>query len=227
MRTVAIIQARMGSTRLPGKVLADLAGKPLLGRVIERVRRARTIDQVVVATSDRPADDRVAGYCSSLGVGCFRGSEEDVLDRYYQAARLWPAGAYARITADCPLLDPGVIDRVVTAFAQNDCDYAANFLRRTFPAGVDLEVFTFATLERTWREASEPAEREHVTPYMRQGNRFRLLGVENETDLSGNHHWCVDHPADLDFVRAVYADFADRPEFGLYDVLALLERKAA
>src|SRR5262249_8200207 len=116
-------------------------------------------------------------------------------------------------------------DRVVNAFAGKDCDYAANSIRRTFPDGVDVEVFTFAALERTWREAASPAEREHVTPYMRQAGRFRVLSVENETDLSGDHRWPVDPPADLSFVRAVFERLAGRPDFGMFDVLALLRRK--
>jgi glutamate-1-semialdehyde 2,1-aminomutase/spore coat polysaccharide biosynthesis protein SpsF len=225
MTVVAIVQARMASARLPGKVLADVVGKPLLGRVVERVRRARTIDRVVVATSDSPSDDPVAEFCSRAGIDCFRGSEADVLDRFYQASRAYPASAYARITGDCPLHDPEVIDRVVNAFLDKGCDYAANVIRYTFPDGLDTEVFTATALERTWRSASLPAEREHVTPHMRQGNRFRIRSVENEIDLSGDHRWSVDHPGDLEFVRAVYAYLADRPDFGLHDVLRLLEEK--
>jgi glutamate-1-semialdehyde 2,1-aminomutase/spore coat polysaccharide biosynthesis protein SpsF len=145
-------------------------------------------------------------------------------DRFYQATRHYPADAVVRITADCPLHDPAVIDRVVTAFAGAGCDYATNGIRYTFPEGLDTEVFTCAALERAWREARRPAEREHVTPYLRQPGRFRVLSVENETDLAGEHHRSVDQPCDLQFVRAVYGRLKDRPGFGMADVLDLLRR---
>ena len=216
----------MSSTRLPGKVLADLVGQPMLARVIERVRRATTIDEVVVATSTGSSDDAVAEFCAQRGIGCFRGSEQDVLDRFYQAATQFGAGIVVRITGDCPLIDPAVIDRVVTALRSAECDYATNTLRYTFPDGLDVEAFTFAALERAWREASKPAEREHVTPYLRVAPRFRTSNVEHSVDLSPKKlRWTVDEPRDLDFARAIYAEFSAQPDFGLQDVLDLLQRR--
>lgn len=222
MKTVAIIQARMSSTRLPGKVFADVCGQPLLHHVVCRARRARTPDQVVVATSDRPADDVVARFCEMSAVPCFRGSEEDVLDRYCHAARHFKAEAVVRVTADCPLLDPDVIDRVVQAFLAGDQDYVSNTLDRTYPDGLDVEVFSFAALARAWREARLPSEREHVTPYIwKHPELFRLGNVKQDEDLS-DLRWTVDEPRDLEFVRAVYRWLGPRSDFGMQEVLALL-----
>lgn len=227
-RVVAIIQARMGSARLPGKILADIAGRPMIWRVVNRVRMAQTVDHVVVATTTGPADDEVAAYCLGEGIACFRGSEDDVLDRYYQAARQFRADVVIRVTADCPFIDPGVIDHIVTAFGTGDCDYATNVIRYTYPHGLDTEVFSFAALEAAWHEAKQPSEREHVTPYIRNTpGRFRRLNVENETDLSGLQlRWTVDEPADLAFARACYASLGDlAATFGFRDLVALLERE--
>jgi glutamate-1-semialdehyde 2,1-aminomutase/spore coat polysaccharide biosynthesis protein SpsF len=221
MRTVAIVQARMASTRLPGKVLADLAGRPMLARVVERVRWAASVERVVVATSTSPADDAVARFCAHSGVACFRGAEHDVLDRFCQAARAHEADTVVRITADCPLLDPEVIDRVVGALRRDDADYASNVNPPTYPDGLDVEAFTFAALARAWEQARTPAEREHVTPYLRHSGRFRTSNVSHHTDLS-RHRWTVDEPADLEFVRAVYERFNGSAAFGLEDVLAYL-----
>ena len=169
MRTVAIIQARMQATRLPGKVLADLEGKPVLRRVVDRARRASTLDAVVVATSDNPADDVLAGFCREFGTDCFRGSRDDVLDRYRRAAECFQAEVVVRLTADCPLLDPQVIDRVVRAYGQGEFDYVSNALECTYPDGLDTEVFSYKSLERAWREARRQSEREHVSSYTTPG----------------------------------------------------------
>jgi glutamate-1-semialdehyde 2,1-aminomutase/spore coat polysaccharide biosynthesis protein SpsF len=225
-RTVAIVQARMGSTRLPGKVLADVGGRPMLWHVVSRLRRARRVDAVGVATTVSAADDPVAAFCRDEGVPCVRGSEHDVLDRYRQAAHALGAETVVRITADCPLLDPAVVDRVVDTFAAGEYDYACNVLRPTYPDGLDVEVFSRAALERTWREAEGPAEREHVTVYLRSSGRFRVApNVESEPDLSGQGlRWTVDSPADLEFVRRVYAALgSDGAAFGLPEVLRLLK----
>jgi glutamate-1-semialdehyde aminotransferase/spore coat polysaccharide biosynthesis protein SpsF (cytidylyltransferase family) len=222
---VAIIQARMGSTRLPGKVLLDLAGQPMLWRVISRTCRAKTIEQVVVATSTAAADDAIAAFCTERGIVCFRGSETDVLDRYYQAARCVQAQTIVRITADCPLLDPDVIDQVVHHFLSGAWDYVSNVNPPTFPDGLDTEVFSFATLERAWNEAHSPAHREHVTPYIRTSGRFQTTNIENEQQTSAHEQrWTVDDPADLEFARRVYEVFAAKLEFGLCDVLSLVEQ---
>ena len=220
---VAIIQARMGSNRLPGKSLAPIENRPMLWHVIHRVQRARKVDRVVVATSIAAADDAIAVMCQEIGVPCYRGSENDVLDRFYTAAREERAAQVIRITADCPLIDPEIIDRVVTRYQRGDVDYASNALVRSYPDGLDTEIFSFSVLERAWREAALPSEREHVTPYLRSGN-FRTANIENDAEPGYNHHrWTVDEPADLEFIREVYKAFRERESFGMKDVLQLLE----
>ena len=177
-KVVAIIQARMGSTRLPGKVLLELAGRTMLGRVVRRVRLAGLVDEVVVATTNAPADDPIVDECRRLPVACFRGSEHDVVERYHRAAAAYRADVVVRITADCPLIDPEVTDHVIRAFLQHRPDYASNTLHRTYPRGLDTEVFTAAALARACHEASEPYQRTHVTPYIYQHPEyFRLLAV--------------------------------------------------
>jgi glutamate-1-semialdehyde 2,1-aminomutase/spore coat polysaccharide biosynthesis protein SpsF len=226
-KVVAIIQARMGSTRFPGKVLAEIAGRPMLWHVVNRVRKARSVDKVAVATSNRSSDDAVAEFCVQNDIEFFRGSETDVLDRFYQTAKHFNADVVVRITADCPLIDPQVVDRVVNIYLEGGYDYVTNTLRYTYPDGMDVEVFSFAALEKAWREARLPAEREHVTPYLRTSGRFRVFNVENEVDLSKrNLRWTVDEPADLEFVRAVYARLGgDKQPFGLSDILELLDKE--
>ena len=203
-RIVAIIQARMGSTRLPGKVLKDLGGETVLARTVNRMRLARAVDEVVVATTVEQADDAIAEEAGRLGVPSFRGSEQDVLDRYYWAALAREAGVVVRVTSDCPLVDPRVADEVVRAFARASADYASNTLIRTYPRGLDVEVLSTDVLARAWREAREPYQRAHVTPYFYQNpDCFRLLSLTADADYS-SHRWTVDTPEDLEFVRAVY-----------------------
>ncbi len=226
---VAIVQARMGSSRLPGKVLADIGGKPMLARVVLRARRARTIDQVVVATTTDPSDDPLEAYCNSMGFPCFRGDPFDVLDRYYQAAKLFHADPIVRITADCPLIDPDEIDRTVKAFIENGVDFAANRLpppwKRTTPIGMDTEVVSFAALTRAWQEADAKYAREHVMPYLyEQEGRFKTLLVQHDPDL-GHLRLTVDTAQDLELVRSIYAAFGDRDDFTLSDILQLLHEK--
>lgn len=224
-RVTAIIQARMGSTRLPGKVLLDLAGEPMLVRVVNRTHRAQTLDEVVVATTTHSSNDVIAQLCAKHGWACFRGSEEDVLDRYYRAAVQHQADFVIRITADCPLIEPKVIDLVVRAFLEEGPDYASNVLERTYPQGLDTEVMTIAALERAWLEATESFQRVHVTPYLyRNPDLFRLLSVTNDCDYSG-HRWTVDTPDDLEFVRAVYDRLDRAGDFSWTNVLALLARE--
>ena len=224
MKIVAIIQARMTSSRLPGKVMADLAGRPLLDHVVKRAQRAHRLDLVTVATSDRPTDDVVACFCVERNIPYFRGSEEDVLDRYYQAARSFSAEVIVRLTADCPLLDPKVIDRVVRFFQAGDYDYVSIGIERTYPEGLDTEVLRWSALERAWREACLKSEREHVTPYLwKQPALFRLGNVKHKQDLSCLR-WTVDRPQDLEFVRRVYDYLGPDPTFGMEEVLALLRR---
>ena len=221
----AIIQARMGSTRLPGKVLAEIAGHPMLWHVVNRVREAKTLDKVIVATSDSPSDNILVASCEQDGIPCFRGREDDVLDRYYQAARWIGADAIVRITADCPLIDPVVLDKVVTAYLDGECNYASNTIERTYPDGLDTEVFSFEALEKAWREARLMSEREHVTPYIWKNlDLFRLRQVTQQTDLS-DLRWTVDEPEDLEFVRKIY-EYLYQPGhvFLMDDIVKLLQR---
>jgi glutamate-1-semialdehyde aminotransferase/spore coat polysaccharide biosynthesis protein SpsF (cytidylyltransferase family) len=222
---VAIVQARMGSTRLPGKSLAEICGRPMLWHVVARARRSRLVNKVVVATTDQAADDPIALMCRDEEIPCFRGSEDDVLDRFYRAAQAHSADVVVRITADCPLIDPEVIDEIVSRFKQSDCDYVSNTIRYTFPDGLDTEVFSFEALERAWREARKPSEREHVTPYLRTG-RFRRTNVESHATAGVDHQrWTVDLPSDLEFVRGIYGEFTGNINFGFRDVLELLRRR--
>src|SRR5277367_1518933 len=224
---VAIIQARMGSSRLPGKSLAEIEKRPMLWHVIDRVKRATLVDRVVVATSTAPADDVIEKMCQDNGVPCYRGSEHDVLDRFYGAARAEKASQVVRITADCPLIDPEVIDRVVRRFLRGDLDYASNAMVRSYPDGLDTEVFSFSALETAWHEAVKASEREHVTPYLRS-EKFRTANVENHSTSSYQHYrWTVDETEDLEFIRAVYKEFRGRDTFGMKDVLQLLEKTPA
>ncbi len=223
MKTVVIIQARTGSTRLPGKVLADIGGRTMLARVVRRTRRARRLDELVVATTERSADQAIVAECRALEVTVFRGSEADVLDRYFQAARQLGAEVVVRITSDCPLIDPGVVDRVLREFSAAAPDYASNTLKRTFPRGLDTEVMTFEALERAWCEAGEPYQRAHVTPYIYEHpTRFRVLSVTTDFD-AGGHRWTVDTTEDLELVRAIYARFGNSDAFAWRDALMVLD----
>ncbi len=225
MKIVAIIQARMGSTRLPGKVLQAIGGKTMLARVVERTRQASRLNQVIVATTQAVADQAIVDECQRLQVSCFCGSELDVLDRYYRAAQAHQAEAVVRITSDCPLIDPEVIAQVISTFLQEPCDYASNVLERRFPRGLDTEVMSVETLERAWREAQAPYERVHVTPFIWQNPQlFHLTSVKGDVDYS-QQRWTVDTPEDLEFVRQVYARFAGRDLFSWREVLALMERE--
>jgi spore coat polysaccharide biosynthesis protein SpsF len=223
MRFLGIVQARMGSTRLPGKVMMDLAGRSMLERVVRRAGRARTLEGVVVATTVLPEDSVIEGLCREMSWPCFRGARDDVLDRYYRAASEWRPEAVVRISADCPFIDPGVVDRVVGEFLDSHCDYASNtILPRTFPLGLDTEVLTWDALERAWREDTRADWREHVTPYVyRNPDRFSLHRVAYATDCSA-HRWTVDTPKDLEFARSVY-DCLGADDFEWRDVLAVLE----
>jgi spore coat polysaccharide biosynthesis protein SpsF len=269
--TLAIIQARMSSTRLPGKVMMDIAGKPMLQHVIDRSMQAKSVDQVVLATTSDPSDDCLEQFCLQQAIPYHRGSLADVLDRYYQAALLFHANVIVRLTADCPLLDPALIDRTVsvffghhidqqlnedthtvelTAVNQLPYDFAANRLpppwKRTLPIGLDVEVCSFAVLQRAWEEAHDTHQREHVMPYLYEGlsfsptkmpsgeewylqqgvtpRGFRVAQLNHFPDY-GQHRWTVDTPADLEFVKQVYTHLADPSSFSWKKVLALLDQK--
>ncbi len=224
MNIVAIIQARMGSTRLPGKVLKIIGDDTMLAQVVKRTQQASTLTRVIVATTLKPSDDAIERECQRLAIDCWRGDEDDVLDRYYHAAKAYDAQVIIRITSDCPLIEAEVIDRVVFAFQEKQCDYASNFINRTYPRGLDIEVMTLSTLEKTWHEANEFFQRTHVTPYIYQNPQvFQLLSVEGEIDYS-DYRWTVDTEDDLTFVQTVYERLQNAPDFKWQDVLALMEK---
>jgi spore coat polysaccharide biosynthesis protein SpsF len=227
MRTVAVIQARMGSTRLPGKILKEVAGRPLLDYMLERVRRAKSLDAVLIATTTSPQDDVLERFCRERGVLCHRGSEDDVLDRYYGAARAADAGTVVRLTSDCPVMDPRVIDDVVGEFRQSGCDYVANTAPppTTYPDGMDVEVFSFAALERAWKEAQKPSEREHVTFYFwKNPGLFKTRRRELPEDLS-RFRLTLDYPQDLELLSRLLAElYPGNPAFSMADAVDFLRK---
>lgn len=225
MRVLAILQARVSSTRLPGKVLKPLLGKPMLIRQIERIKRCRLIDKLVVATSVDSSDDVLADVLSQAGIACFRGRLDDVLERFYQAALPYQPEHVVRLTGDCPLADSILIDEAINAHLASGADYTSTALNPTYPDGLDVEVFRFAALERAWRDGSLPSEREHVTPYIySHPELFCLKSVEQAENMS-TLRWTVDEPADFAFVERVYSElYPANPAFAMNDVLVLLEK---
>lgn len=231
-RRVAIIQARMSSSRYPGKVLASLGGLPMIVFMVRRVRASRLLDGLLVATSTDPSDDALANTLQEYGIECFRGHLNDVLDRYTQAARSLGAEHVVRLTGDCPLMDADLVDRGLSELARGDTDYVANNLPPSYPDGLDVECFTMAALETAWREAQRPSEREHVTPFIRGGGAgLRARGWTAVSDLS-SLRWTVDHPDDLNHVSALVeacrsqgnADTATG--FDRFDLLRVLETQS-
>ena len=221
---LGVIQARMSSSRLPGKVLADLAGAPMLGRQVERLRRSKRLDALVLATSEDPSDDPVAAYADGIGLAVVRGPLNDVLARFAKVLAAWPqATTVARLTADCPLADWRVLDAVIDRLGETGADYVSNVAPpRTFPHGLDVEVMRAEALRRAAAAATEAYDREHVTPFIyRHPERFRIEGLMRAPSLA-HLRWTVDYPADLDFVRHVYgALHAANPDFTTEDVAAL------
>ncbi len=223
LKVTAIVQARMSSTRLPGKVLVELSGAPMLQRQLERVQRATLLSNVVVATSTDISDDPIAALCAGLDIDCYRGHLSDVLGRFVGAVDAFPTHVVVRITADCPLISPQAIDSVVRAFLEADCDYLSNTLEPTFPDGVDIEVMTTKALREVSAISTDPLEREHVTlGIYRRPDHFSVQNYRGEQDLS-DLRWTVDSPEDLEFVAWVYHSlFSDNPLFEIEDVLELL-----
>lgn len=223
MRTVVVIQARMGSTRLPGKVLAEIGDRPMIAHVLARAGSIRGIDEVVVAIPDLPEDDELAATLDTLGARVVRGPSDDVLARYLRCVDLTAADAVVRITADCPLLSSRVSTDVLAAFG-TDADYASNTLERTYPRGLDTEVVRADALRAADAGGATAEEREHVTPYVwRRPDRFTLRSVRADVDRS-DLRWTVDTPEDLAFVRAVHAELG-RAEFDMPEILALLAER--
>ena len=221
---LAILQARMSSTRLPSKVLMPILGVPMLGRQIERIQRAKKIDKLVVATSTDSSDDVIVELCKKTGIDFYRGSLNDVLDRYYQAAKQHSPDTVVRLTADCPLVDPAVIDELADFFLRGGYDYASNSIVPTYPDGMDAEIFKFSALTEAWRKADLKSQREHVTAYIyNQASGFRLGCMENDVDHS-NLRWTVDEPLDYELVTRIYeALYPKNPEFAFHDILEFLD----
>jgi len=247
-RVIAIIQGRMSSSRLPGKILADIAGQPMLQRVFIRTSRATSVTETIFATTTDPSDDPVAEYCDFSGIPLRRGSLYDVLDRYYQTATQAKADVVVRVTADCPAIDPTLIDDVVNTLLSDlytadgiQFDFACNRLpppwHRTYPIGLDVEVCTFEALKKAWKEAKEPQHREHAMPFFYEGvelsvisrrlsegvspRGFRIAALNHTTDF-GEYRWTVDTPEDLEFMRQVYSRFDGRDDFTWKEVLDLI-----
>ena len=197
-----IIQARMGATRLPGKMMKDLLGKPVIAHVVDRVRLCKNVDNIWIATTESDSDDVLYNWAKDNSINCYRGSEKDVLDRYYRAAKKANADIIVRITGDCPLHDPDVIDRVISEFT-SESDYVSNIHPPTFPDGLDVEVFSFSSLEKAWQEATLASEREHVTPYIwKNPHIFRMKNVENDEDLS-QYRITLDTKEDLLLIKNI------------------------
>jgi spore coat polysaccharide biosynthesis protein SpsF len=227
MKNVIIVQARMSSTRLPGKVLKHVLGKPLLMYQVERLQRVEQSDAIVLATTTNEADQVLVDFAQAHELACYRGSEEDVLSRYQEAAEEAAADVVIRVTADCPLIDPAVIDEVIATFTQSqpDCDYASNTIRRTYPRGMDCEVFSRKALDIAHAQAVQAADREHVTPFIyRHADRFALRNVEYGSDRS-YHRWTVDTIQDFALVNRILEHlYPENPNFTLEDSLDLLAR---
>jgi glutamate-1-semialdehyde 2,1-aminomutase len=222
MKTIAIVQARMGSTRLPNKVMRPIGGVPMIELLIRRLAGSKRLDRIVLATSEDGINTPLADHVRALGYDVFQGSEQDVLDRFYRAAAPHTPDAVVRITGDCPLMDPVLVDEVIAAFQAQGVDYACNVVPPTYPDGLDIEVFSFAALERAAREATRPFDREHVTPYIRESGLFSVANVAHTTDLSAER-WTVDEHEDLAVVKEVFRHFRPRIDFGWQEVLALGE----
>lgn len=228
MKVVAIVQVRMGATRLPRKMMVDIVGKPLLWHVINRVKRLKFIDEIIIATTTDREDDIIEKWAEENNLKCYRGSVEDVLDRFYQAAKKYRADIIVRITPDDPLKDPMVTDKVIKHYLDNrdKLDYVSNIIKPTYPEGLDAEVFSFSTLERAWKQAKTKADREHVTTYIwNHPEKFRLANIEYEGKNVSHLRWTLDYPEDLEFAREVYARLYKEGEiFLMEDVLKLLEK---
>jgi len=220
MKTVAIVQARMGSTRFPNKVMQPILGIPMIGLLLGRLSKVRLIDHIVLATSEDSHNDVLVRYVRKLGYDVYQGSENDVLDRYYQAAKVAKADAVVRITGDCPLISPQLVDEVIDVFMRKKLDYASNTILPTYPDGLDTEVFSFHALEKAWVQARQPAQREHVTPYLKETDGFLCENIEHESDWS-TERWTVDEPEDFDVIRKIFEYFNPRRDFSWLEVLAL------
>ena len=227
MQVLAIIQARSSSTRLPGKVLMKIEDKTMLEHVCDRVLASKLVDEVLVATTMNRLDLAIIKLCAEKGIRVYAGSENDVLDRFYQVAKIIKPANILRITADCPIVDPANIDKVIAEHLKSGADYTGNTVgKETYPDGQDSEIFTFEALKKSWKEAVLASEREHVTQYIKKNDTvFKIVGVESKVDLS-EHRWTVDGQEDLDFIREVNRELYPKdPVFSMEEVLNLLKTK--
>jgi len=211
MKPVAIIQVRMSSTRLPGKVLKKLNGITVLESLLNQLNYSKLLNDKIIATTSNSEDDVIFNFCKSKEIKCYRGSQDDVLDRYYNCAKKFSINTIIRITSDCPLMDPQVIDDVIDFYLKNSYDYVNNFYKRTYPYGNDVEIFSIKVLEKVWEKATKPSEREHVTPYIYNNpGEFSLGWIENKENLS-EFHWTIDRKEDLIFVQNIFKKISKRP----------------
>lgn len=224
MNIVGIIQARCDSKRLKNKIFADVNGRPLIERVVDRATYVKSIGKVVVATTKNISDDRLADWCVSKGVECFRGSESNVLERYYDCAKFYNANIVVRITADDPFKDPVIINHAINILIENNYDYVSNTIKPTFPEGLDVEAYKFESLEVAFKNATLSSEKEHVTPYIwKNNNKFSLFNFVYKRDLS-HLRWTIDYIEDLEFARSVYRKMSKKKEhFLMEDILCLLD----
>lgn len=228
MKVGAIIQARMGSTRLSGKVMMKIKGKTVLEHIIERVSQSKTIDEIIIATTVDKRDDIIVKEAFRLGIKVYRGSEEDVLSRYYYAAKENAVDVIIRITSDCPLIDPHIVDQIVNSYKNNNYDIVSNagadLSTRTFPRGLDIEVFSFKSLEKAFRNADRQYQREHVTPFIYEYSE-KLFYYKNEIDYS-RHRWTLDTKEDLELITEIYENlYKGKHDFYLMDIIRLLNKE--
>ncbi|KNZ42658.1 cytidylyltransferase domain-containing protein [Acetobacterium bakii] len=226
---IAIIQARTGSTRLPGKIFMEFSGKSNLFHVYNRVQKSKKIDNVIIATTDKKVDDAVFEFCVKEKINCYRGSEDDVLDRFYRCCKpldLSKKDIIVRITADCPLIDPVIIDEVIAFFEENQYDYVSNGIEPTYPDGLDVEVFSFYALKKSWEAAKLLSEREHVTPYIINNEKlFKIGSYKNNTDLS-HFRWTLDEIEDYQLIGEIYKNlYSEDKMFTTQDILSFLNDK--
>ena len=222
---MACVQARMGSTRLPRKVLKTIVGMPMLWHIIQRLKRSKLIDKIVIVTSIKKRDIPILKFAKNNGVDSYAGSEEDLVDRHFQAAKKFKADILVRITADCPLVDPEIVDKVIQFFLDGNFDYVSNIIERTYPDGLDVEVFSYSSLEKIWKEAKTPREREFFTVYMRDHPEiFQIGGIKQGEDIS-YMQWTVDTEKDLKFAREIYKRLYKKNKiFYMKDILSLLKK---
>lgn len=227
MKAAIIVQARTGSTRLPGKVLLKVLDKSMLEHLIERLMRAKASDKIIVATTTAQDDNKIVDLTAKMGVSAYQGSEEDVLDRFYQAALRFGLKDIVRITGDCPLMDPSVIDKGIECYFSSASDYASNVSERTYPDGEDVEVFSFNALRRAWKEAKLLPEREHVTLYIRKHpEKFKLTNFKNDINIA-DKRWTLDREEDFIFIKKVYEGlYPGNKYFGIEDIISFLEENS-